>query len=196
MLTFDLFKSSNLLLHAFVWAPYIYMGNILRIHILDISSIIQLNWNLMMSIRAPSRHKIAKWAGRKSKMAVTAAILKISFWHLFPNLWLLLAETCSVAAGWLLDRNQLKLCRWEIQDCRNGSTPSNKMATWAKNRKSSSDISSLANGPISKYLHRSVPLIALYQIAKMVPLGWTKWQPELKIDKKNISSAASVLISK
>ena len=61
MLTFDLFTArSNLLPHAFVWALYIYMGKLLRIHILDISSIIQLNQNLMMSIRVPSRHKIAK----------------------------------------------------------------------------------------------------------------------------------------
>ena len=58
-------------------------GKMLRIHILDISSIIQLKRNLMMSIRALMRHKIAKWADRKSKMAITAAILKISFRHLF-----------------------------------------------------------------------------------------------------------------
>ena len=61
MLMFDLFTArSNLLRHAFIWALYIYMGKLLRIHILDISSIIQLNQNLMMSIRVPSRHKIAK----------------------------------------------------------------------------------------------------------------------------------------
>ena len=70
-------------------------GKMLRIHILDISSIIQFSWNLMMSIRAPGRHKIAKWADRKSKIAATAAILKIDFRHLFPNFWLL----CSVATG-------------------------------------------------------------------------------------------------
>ena len=36
------------------------------------------------------------------------------------------------------------------------------------------------------------------KIAKMVPLGWTKRQPELKIEKtfKDISSAASIPISK
>ena len=39
---------------------YIYMGKMLRIHILDITSIIQLNWNLMVSVMVPSRHKIAK----------------------------------------------------------------------------------------------------------------------------------------
>ena len=33
--------------HAFVWALYIYMGKMLRIHILDISSMIQLNRNLI-----------------------------------------------------------------------------------------------------------------------------------------------------
>ena len=39
MLMFDLFMArSNLLSHASVWALYIYMRNMLRIHILDISS--------------------------------------------------------------------------------------------------------------------------------------------------------------
>ena len=50
-------------------------GKMLRIHILDISSIIQLNRNLMMTIRALSHHKLAKWADRKSKIAATATIL-------------------------------------------------------------------------------------------------------------------------
>ena len=67
--------------HAFVWAPYIYMGKMVRIHILDISSLIQLNRNLMMSIRALMSRKLANWADRKSKMTTTAAILKISFRH-------------------------------------------------------------------------------------------------------------------
>ena len=149
--------------HAFVWVLYIYMGKRLRIHILDISSIIQLNRNLMMSFMALSRHKIANWANRKSKMATTAAILKISFWHLFPNLWSLWTEPCSVATGWLLDWKELKLCWSEIQDGCNTSAPLNKMATRDKNRKSSNDIWSLANGQISKYLHRTVPPMALYQ---------------------------------
>ena len=77
------YSKVNFASHAFLWALYIYMGKMLRIHILDISSITQLNQNLMMSIRALMKHKIAKWADRKSKMATTAAILKISFWHLF-----------------------------------------------------------------------------------------------------------------
>ena len=96
--------------HAFLWAPYIYMGKMLRIHILDIS-IIQLNRNLMMSIRALMRRKLAKWADRKSKMATTAAILKINFGHLLSNLRSLWAETCSLATGWLLDQNKLNLCQ-------------------------------------------------------------------------------------
>ena len=79
--------------HAVVWALYIYMGKMLRIHILDIFSIIQMNRNLMMSIRALMRHKTAKWADRKSKMANTAAILKINFRHLFSNIRSLWAET-------------------------------------------------------------------------------------------------------
>ena len=68
------------------------LGKMLRIHILDISSIIQLNRNLMMSIRALMRHKIAKLADRKSKMATIAAILKINFRRLFSNLRSLWAE--------------------------------------------------------------------------------------------------------
>ena len=115
---------------AFVWALYIYMGKMWRIHNLDIS-IIQLNRNLMMSIRALMRHKIAKWADRKSKMATTAAILKINFWHLFSNLRSLWAKSCSLATGWLLDQNKLKLCRSKIQDGCNGSAPLNKMAARA-----------------------------------------------------------------
>ena len=83
------------------------------LNILDISyfgHLLYKSVELMKSIRVPSRHKIAKWADRKSKMAATVAILKISFQHLFPDLWLVRAETCSVATGWLLDPNELKLC--------------------------------------------------------------------------------------
>ena len=96
-------------------SPCICMGpiHLYGKNVLDISSIIQLNWNLMMSIRALMRHKVAKWTNKKSKMATTAAILKINFWHLFSNLRLLWAETCSLATGWLLDRNKLKLCHWK-----------------------------------------------------------------------------------
>ena len=66
MLTFDFFTArSNLLPHAFVWAFYIYMGKMLIIHILDISSkdydITELK--LYDEIRAPSRHKISGWLG-------------------------------------------------------------------------------------------------------------------------------------
>ena len=189
MLTFDLFTTrSNLLFHAFIWGKKCWE------FIFWTSSIIQLNLNLMMSIRAPSRHKTAKWAGRKSKMATTAAIFKINFWHLFPNFWSLWAETSSVATR----SKQAKFCCSEFKDGCNSSTPLNKMAARATNRKSSNDTSSLTNCPISKYLHRSVPPMTLYQIAKMVPLGWTKWRPELKIEKplKAISSMASGLISK
>ena len=121
--------------HAFVWALYIYMGKMLRIHILDISSIIQLNRSLMMSIREHRRHKIPRSADRKSKVATTAAILKISFRHLFSNLRLLWAKTCSLATGWLLDQNKLKLCQLKIQDDHNGSAPLNKIATRAKKYK-------------------------------------------------------------
>ena len=52
---------------------------------------------------------------RKSKMAATAAILKVNFRHLFPNLWWPWAKTCCKAARWLLDWNELKLFQLEIQ---------------------------------------------------------------------------------
>ena len=148
MLTFDLFMArSNLLPHAFEWALYINMGKMLWIHILDIS-VIQLNWNLM-SIRAPNRHKIA------------AAILKISFQHLFPDLWSLWTEPCSVATGWLLDRNKLKFCWLEFQDGQNGSTPLNKNAARATDRKSLNDIH--GQWLDFKIFDRSVPPMAPYQ---------------------------------
>ena len=161
---FDLFKArSNLLPHAFVRALYIHMGKMLKTHILDVSSIIQLNRNLMMTIWALMRHKIAKWAGRISKMATTAVILKINFRHLFSNLRSPWAETCFLATGWLLDRNKLKLCWSKIQDGLNGSLHWTKWPPELKNRKSSNDISCLANGLISKDLHRSIPPMALNQ---------------------------------
>ena len=95
-----------------LYGPYTFIWEkCWEFYILDISSIIQLNRNLMMSIKAPSRHKIVKWADRKSKIAATAAILKINFCYLFPNLWLFWAETCSVAIGWLLDQNELVMSK-------------------------------------------------------------------------------------
>ena len=99
------------------------------------TSITQLNRNLMMSIRALMRHKIAKWADRKSKMATTSVILKINFRHLFSNLRSLWAETCSLATGCILDQNKLKLYQSKIQDGRNGSAPLNKMAARAEKQK-------------------------------------------------------------
>ena len=146
--------------------------------------LLQLIWNLMVSIRPLSRHKLAKWADRKSKMAATAALLKINFGHLFPYLWWPWAKTCSVATGWLLDGNKLKLCQSEIQDGHNGSAPLNKMATRAKNRKSSNNISSLTNGLISKYLCRSVPPMAFYQNC----LNGSAWLNRMAARAKNRKS--------
>ena len=197
---FDLFTArSNLLPHAFTWALYIYMGKMLRFHILDISSIIQLNQNLMMSIRAFMRHKIAKWANRKSKMATRAAILKINFRYLFSDLRSLWAETCSLATEWLLNQNKLKLCQLKIQDGHNGSAPLNKMATRAKKIENLQTTS--CPWPMAWFQNIFTEVFHQWpstKITKMAPLGWTKWWPELKIEKplKDISSAASVLISK
>ena len=190
---------SNLFPHAFVWALYIYMWKMLRIHILDISSIIQLNQNLMMSIRALMRHKIAKWADRKSKMATTTAISKINFRHLFSNLRSLWAETCSLATGWLLDWNKIKLCQLKIQDGLNGSAPLNKKATGAKKIENLQTTS--LPWPMAWFQNICTELFHQWpstKITKMAPFGWTKRWPELKIEKssKDISTASSVLISK
>ena len=60
-LTFDLFTArSNLLSMNFMGPIPFLWEKMLRIHILDISSIIQLNQNLMMNISLLMRHKIAK----------------------------------------------------------------------------------------------------------------------------------------
>ena len=88
-------------------------------------------WKLDDELWRLSRHKIPKWADRKSMMAATAAILKINFRRLFPKLWSLWAKTRSAATGWLLDQNKIKLCQSEIQDGPDGSTPLNKTATRA-----------------------------------------------------------------
>ena len=82
-----------------LYGPYTFIWEMLRTYF-GHRLYNQLNWNLMMSIRAFSRYKIAKWADRKSKMVATAAILKINFRHLFPNVWSPRAETCYVATGW------------------------------------------------------------------------------------------------
>ena len=200
MLTFDLFTArSNLLPHAFVWALYIHIGKMLRIHILDVFSIIQLNRNLMMSIWTLMRHKIAKWADRISKMATTAAILKINFRHLFSNLRSLV-ETCSLAQQddfWIetsyncVDRKSkmasmvlLHWTRWplELKKLENLQTTSRPWPmAWFQN--------------ICTEVFHQRPST---KITKMALLGWTKWWPELKIEKplKDISSTASVLIPK
>ena len=171
-----------------LYRPGTYIGKMLIIHILDISSIIQLNRNLMMSIRALMRHKIAKWADRKSKMAITAAILKINFRHLFSNLRSLWAETCSLATGWLLDRNKPNLCQSKIQDGRNGSAPLNKMAARVKNwkRQTRPWLMAWFQNICTEVFHQW----SSTKITKMAPLCWTKWRPELNIEKplKDISS--------
>ena len=128
-------------------------------------------------------------------MATTAAILKINFRHLFSNLRLLWAETCSLATGWHLDRNKLKLCWSKIQDGCNGSAPLNKMAARAKkiqNLQTTSRPWSLAwfQNICTEVFHQ----LPSTKITKKALLGWTKWQPELKIEAlKDISSTASVL---
>ena len=136
------FRQGQICFPCICMGPIHLYGKILRIHILDIFSLIQLNQNLMMSIKALMQWKLAKlkWVDRKSKMVTTAGILKLSFRQLFSNLRSLWAETCSLAIGWLLDRNKLNLCRPKIQDGRSGSAPLHKMATRATNRKSSNDI--------------------------------------------------------
>ena len=116
---FNLFTAKlNLFPHAFVWA-YIFIWEKCWEFIFwtSIKTMIQLNLNLMRSIRVPRKHKYLKpRADKKSKMFATAAILKINYQHLFLNLWLIWDETCSVETGQLLDRNGWKSCWSEIQD--------------------------------------------------------------------------------
>ena len=58
-----------------------------------------------------------------------------------------------------------------------------------KKKKLLEDISQ-ANGPISKYFHRNVPLMPLYQNCLNGSAPLNKWPPERKIEKplNNISS--------
>ena len=62
---------------------HLYGENVENIHILDISSIIQLNRNLM-SFRTLMRRKLAKWADRKSKMATTAPVFSAFRYMISP----------------------------------------------------------------------------------------------------------------
>ena len=128
------------------------------------------------------RHKIAKWADRKSKMATTAAILKINFRNLFSNLRSLWAETCSVATGRLLNRNKLKLWRSKIQDSRSGSIEQDGRQSWKiKNIQTTSRPWPMAwlQNICTEVFHQWPST----KITKMAPLNWTKWRPELKIEK-------------
>ena len=87
------------------------MGKMLRIHILDIST---KDYD-PLELKLDEEHRGAQstqnswnwWADCKSKIAATAAILKINFRHLFPNLWSIWVKTCSVATGKFLDQNEL-----------------------------------------------------------------------------------------
>ena len=112
----------------------------------------------MSSIGAPSRHW---WADRKSKMAASATILKINFWHLFPNFWSIWAKICSVATGQLLDGNDLKSCWSEIQD---GYRIENLFWTSPKPPRE-----------LSWNLQCSNRLMCRWKIAKIVPIGNPKW---------------------
>ena len=108
--------------YTFIW------GKCWETRILDISSIIQLNWNLMRSIRAPSRNKIAKTEPIENpKWPPQSPSWKSVFDISFRNL------LCSyrMTVGW----NELKSRRSEIQDGSNDSAPLNKIASRAKNRK-------------------------------------------------------------
>ena len=76
---------------------------------------------------------------------------------------------------------------WHYQNWWNYSTPQNKMATRAKNRKTFKQLLIL-NGwkdcvKILLKTHRGVAWWPSTKIAHTVPLNWTRWPPELKIEK-------------
>ena len=86
------------------------------------------------------------------------------------------------------------------QNCDYGSTPLNKMAARAKNRKKKSFKGHLLK-LMAQFQNNFAEMFLLWpctKLAKMVPLHWTRWPPELKIENNlnDISSQADGSISK
>ena len=102
-------------------------------------------------------------------MAAKAAILKINSRHRFPNLWSIWTETCSVATGQHLDRNELKSCPSEIQDGRYSRHLENLF--WTSSQK--------PQGELSWDLHCSNRLMCRWKKAKIMPIENPKWPRKL-----------------
>ena len=164
-LTFDRLRQVIFASPCICMGPIYLYGKILRIHILDIACIIQLNWILMMSIRAPSRYKIAKikLSGLKIQDSRHSHHLANQFSTSLSKPLVALSRNLPCNNKMTSGSNPAKIVQSEIQDGRSGFAPLNKMAARAKIENSSNDISSLANGLISECSYRSVPPIALYQ---------------------------------
>ena len=133
-----------------------------------LKTMIQLSLNVMRSISASSRHKIAKTEPIENlKMATTTSILKINFPHLFPNPWSVWVETCSVATGQLLDWNELKSCWSEIQ-VDHHSRHLEKLF-WTSSCK--------PQGQLSWNLQCSNRFTYKWKMAKIMPIRNPKWPP-------------------
>ena len=95
-----------------------------------------------------------------------------------------LLQMTSPTGGWVGG-----IVPWEVlyQNCSNHSAPLHKMATRAKNRKKTNNISSVTTGQISTNLIRLFLGRSFTKIAEIISLHCTKWPPELKIKKKKTS---------
>ena len=105
-----------------------------------------------------------------NKVAARAKNRKTIKWHLLQGQ---LANFKIISQKWSLEKH-----------CSNCSTLLNKVAARAKNRKTHKMTSPLR--PIGWFQHNLVEMFFGWpstKIAKMVPLCWTKWPSELKIEK-------------
>ena len=94
--------------------------------------ILQLNRNLMMSVSALMKHKIAKWANRKIQDGHHSCHLENQFSTSLLKPWIALSRNFLCSNRMTFGSKQAKLCWSKIQDGRNGSASLNKMATRAE----------------------------------------------------------------
>ena len=96
---------------------------------MSLQTTLRIKSKLWWSNRPTSRYK-SSWnhVDWKSKMAITAIILKIHFWYLLLNHSAIWVETYTVAIKWLVDQKYIKFCRSEIQDSHHSSHVENHFA--------------------------------------------------------------------
>ena len=119
-------------------------------------------------------------------MAATAANLNTKFRYLCPNCWSIWTETCSVTTGWFLDWKELKSSSSEIQDGQG------ELLRSASVRRPSCVVNSFFKWHIlfnhlSQFQNTFTQMFLLWpftKIAQMVLFHWTRWPPELKVEKK------------